>query len=109
MKNVEFKELLEEVFGSHVLMKDRNRHTVNELLYVLRYNSKFSNLQGVNVSIVTADGGCMCIPCLEAFVDIHTLGVWFDDETVEFEICEFEEDGRLIQFNNITVYEREEE
>lgn len=109
MKNVEFKELLEEVFGSHILMKDRNRHTVNELLYVLRYNSKFSNLQGVNVSIVTADGGCMCIPCLEAFVDIHTLGVWFDDETVEFEICEFEEDGRLIQFNNITVYEREEE
>ena len=109
MTNVEFKELLEAVFGSHILMKDRNRHTVNELLYVLRYNSKFSNLQGVNVSIVTADGGCMCIPCLEAFVDIHTLGVWFDDETVEFEVDEFEEDNKLMQFNNITVYEREEE
>ena len=47
MTNVEFKELLEAVFGSHILMKDRNRHTVNELLYVLRYNSKFSNLQGL--------------------------------------------------------------
>ena len=51
----------------------------------------------------------MCIPCLEAFVDIHTLGMWFDDETVEFEVDEFEEDSKLMQFNNITVYEREEE
>lgn len=109
MTNVEFKELLKEAFRSHILMKDRNHHTVNELLYMLRYNSKFSDLHGVNVSIMKSDGGCMCIPCLEAFVDIHTLGMWFDDETVEFEVDEFEEDSKLMQFNNITVYEREEE
>lgn len=109
MTNVEFKELLKEAFRSHILMKDRNSHTVNELLYMLRYNSKFSDLQGVNVSIMKSDGDCMCIPCLEAFVDIHTLSVWFDDDTVEFEVDEFENDEEMMKFNCITVYESEEE
>ena len=114
MTNVEFKKLLAEVFENHTLMKGRDYHTVNELLHVLRYDDKLRDLERVNVSIIKSDGGCMCIPCLEAFVDIKTLGVWFEDETVEFEIDEFEDNsfedswGEILRFNNITVYEREE-
>lgn len=109
MTNTEFKALLEEVFGSHILMKSRNHHTVNELLHMLRYDSKFSDLQDVNISIVKADDSWSSIPCLDAFVDIHTLGVWFDDEAIEFIVDEFEYDGKMMKVNCITVYEREEE
>jgi hypothetical protein len=108
MTNVEFQKLLREVFEDHMLMKDRNHHTVNELLHVLRYDKKLKCLKGVNISVVKAEGRCMCIPCLDAFVDIKTLGVWFDDETIEFESDEFENEGELMRFDNITVYERED-
>lgn len=107
MKSTEFKTLLKEAFGSHILMKSRNYHTINELLHMLRYDSKFGDLQGVNISIVKADESWSSIPCLDAFVDIHTLGVWFDDDSVEFEIDEFEFDGKVMKVNCITVYERE--
>ena len=109
MTNVEFKALLKEVFGSHILMQSRNHHTVNELLHVLRYDSKFSDLQGVNISIVKADDSWSSIPCLDAFVDIHTLGVWFNDEAIKFETDEFEYEGKMMRCDNITVHEREEE
>lgn len=109
MTNIEFNKLLREVFDSHTLMKNRDYHTVNELLHVLRYHDKLRDLERVSVNIVKADGSCMCIPCLEAFVDVKSLGVWFEDISVEFEIEEFPDDeGEMLEFRNITVYESEE-
>lgn len=107
MTNVEFKKLLTEVFDSHTLMKNRDYHTVNELLHVLRYHDKLRDLERVNINVIKADGNCLCIPHLEAFVDIKSLGVWFEDISVEFEIEEFEVDDEMLKFSNITVYERE--
>lgn len=108
MTNAEFKELLEEVFEGHTLMKGRDYHTVNELLHVLRYNDKLRDIERVSVNIIKADGSCMCIPCLEAFVDVKSLGVWFEDISVEFEIDEFpDDDGEMLEFRTVIVYERE--
>ena len=107
MTNVEFNKLLREVFDSHTLMKNRDCHTVNELLHVLRYHDKLRDLERVNINVIKADGNCLCIPHLEAFVDVKSLGVWFEDISVEFEIEEFEVDDEMLTFRNITVYERE--
>lgn len=108
MTNAEFKKLLVEVFEGHTLMKGRDYHTVNELLHVLRYNDKLRDLERVSLSIIKANGSCMCIPCLEAFVDVKSLGIWFEDIAVEFEIDEFpDDDGEILEFRTITVYERE--
>ena len=107
MTNAEFKKLLTEIFESHTLMKNRDYHTVNELLHVLRYDEKLSDLERVNINVIKSDGNCLCVPHLEAFVDVKTLGVWFEDIAVEFEIEEFEVDDEMLKFSNITVYERE--
>lgn len=109
MTNIEFRKLLSEIFKSHSLMWSRKHHTVNELLHLLRYDNRLSDLTDVNISILTVDNRCICIPCLDAFVDIGTLGIWFNDSEVEFEIDEFEYEGKIIKTNNITVWEREEE
>ena len=109
MTNVEFKKLLEEVFESHTLMKGRDYHTVNELLHVLRYDDKLRDMERVCVNITKADGSCLCIPCLEAFVDVKSLGIWFEDIAVEFEIDEFpDDDGEMLTFRTVVVYEKEE-
>lgn len=108
MTNVGFKKLLKEAFERHCLMKGRDYHTVNELLHMLRYDDKLKNLNRVNISVCKTDGGCMSIPCLDAFVNLNALGIWFDDNTIEFESDEFDNEGELIKFDNITVYEREE-
>lgn len=108
MTNTEFKKLLEEVFESHTLMKNRDYHTVNELLHVLRYNDKLRDLERVSVNVIKANGVYMCIPHLECFVDIKTLGVWFEDIAVEFETDEFpDDDGVMLTFRTVTVYEKE--
>ena len=107
MTNIEFKTILAETFNGHMFMKDRDYHTVNELLYVLRHDEKLNGLEGVNISVMTLNNQCICIPCLDAFVDIKTLSVWFDDATIEFEIDEFDHEGRLMKFSNITIWERE--
>jgi hypothetical protein len=107
MNNTEFRALLQEVFNDHILMKGRSYHTVNELLHVLRYDDKLKDLQGVNISIYLADGRCICIPCLDAFVDIQTLRVWIEDARIEFEVDEFEYEGEMRRYDNISVYERE--
>lgn len=108
MTNVEFKKILGEVFDSHALMRGRDCHTVNELLHVLRYDDKFRDMERVGVNVIKADGGCMCIPCLEAFVDVKSLGIWFKDTSVEFEIDEFpDDDGEMLTFRTVVVYERE--
>ena len=108
MTNVEFNKLLQEVFESYSFMKGRDYHTVNELMYVLRYNDKLRDLERVSVNIIKADGSCMCIPCLEAFVDVKSLGIWFEDVSVELEIDEFEDDeGEMLEFRTVVVYESE--
>lgn len=106
MTNAEFKKLLKEVFEEQLLMSGRNYHSVNELLHVLRYEDKLKCLKGVNLSVAKLDGEWTCITCLEAFVDLATLSVWFDDDSVEFDTDEFEFEGNPMRFDNITVYEK---
>ena len=103
MTSQEFKTKLTEAFKTHLLMKDRDYHTVNELLYVLEHDSRF-NGEDFNISICKLDGGWSCIPCLDAFVDVKGRGIWFNDASVEFEVEECGEE----KYNCITVYEREE-
>lgn len=102
MISTEFKTKLTEAFKTHLFMKDRDYHTVNELLYVLEHDSRF-NGEDFNISIKTLDNHWWSIPCLGAFVDMATRGVWFNDVEVEFEIDRVDEEI----YNCITVYERE--
>lgn len=102
MTQNEFKTKLAEAFKTHMFIKDRDYHTVNELLYVLEHDSRF-NGEDFNISICKLNGRWSCIPCLDAFVDIGGRGIWFNDEGVEFEIEECGEE----KYNCITVYERE--
>ena len=101
MTNTEFKTKLTEAFKTHMFMKDRDYHTVNELLYVLEHDSRFEG-EDFNVSICTLDNNWWSIPCLDAFVDVKTRSFWFNDDGVEFEV----EDCDDVKFNCITVYER---
>ena len=101
MTNTEFKTKLAEAFKVRMFMKDRDYHTVHELLYVLKYDEAFRK-EDFSISIKTTDNRWPCIPSLNAFVDVKTLGIWFNDADVEFEIEEF--DG--LKFNCVTVYER---
>jgi hypothetical protein len=104
MNNVEFKKELAEAFKLHMFMKDREQHTVNELLYVLERHSGF-NKEDFSISIKTLDKHWWCIPCLDAFVDVKSRGIWFNDADVEFEVEEVEDE----RYNCITVYECERE
>lgn len=101
MTNTEFKTKLAEAFKTHMFMSVRDCHTVNELLYVLEHDVRFGK-EDFNISIKTIDNNWWSIPTLEAFVDVQTRGVWFNDADVEFEV---EECGDL-KFNCITVYEK---
>lgn len=108
MTNVEFQNLLKKVFNKHLTMNKRDYHTVNELLHCLRFDEEFKGMN-VNISIVKANDEYYCIPSLTAFVDINTLGIWFDDNTIEYEmepIFGFGEEQETIDF--ITVYEKKE-
>lgn len=102
MTNTEFKTKLVEAFKTHIFMKDRDCHTVNELLYVLEHDSRF-NGEDFNISIGMIDANWWSIPTLEAFVNIETRGIWFNDADVEFEVEECGEE----KYNCITIYERE--
>ena len=101
MTNTEFKTNLAKAFKTHMFMKNRDYHTVNELLYVLEHDGEFGK-EDFNISVRTIDEHWWSIPTLEAFVDVKTRGVWFNDADVEFEIEECED----LKFNCITVYER---
>jgi hypothetical protein len=103
MTNTEFKTKLTKAFGTHMFMKERDRHTINELIYVLKYHAEFGGVD-FNISISKNSGEWWCIPSLDAFVSIPALSVWFDDDRVEFEV---EECGKE-KFNCITIYESEE-
>lgn len=107
MTNAEFKSLLKKVFNTHMFMSKRDHHTINELMHCLRYDERMLEFN-FNISVIKANGECYCIPAIEAFVDINTLGVWFDDDKVEYEHECMDNNGFLFYFDNITIYEREE-
>ena len=104
MTNAEFKEKLTEAFKTHMFMRDRDYHTVNELLYILKHDVTLNYLGDYNISICKKDNGWWCIPSLDSFVSISYLSVWFNDADVELEV---EECGKE-RYNCITIYEREE-
>ena len=95
-----FQEKIKQAFKTHIFMQDRDCHTVNELLYVLEHDIRF-NKEDFNISIKTIDNRWWSIPCLDAFVDTKTRGIWFNDNEVEFEIEEFDKE----KFNCITIYQ----
>jgi hypothetical protein len=80
--------------------KSRDHHTINELMYVLNHDERLKDFN-INISILKLDRHYTCIPCVDAFVDIHTLSIWFSDDSVEFEREEF--NGAY--YDNITVQE----
>ena len=102
MTQNEFKTKLTETFKTHMFMKDRDCHTVNELLYVLEHDSRFDG-EDFNISIKGLDGQWWSVPYLDAFVNVFIRKKWFNDADIEFEIDECED----MKFNCITVYECE--
>lgn len=102
MTQNEFKTKLTEAFKTHLFMKDRDCHTINELLYVLEHDSRF-NGEDFNISIRNLGGYWTSIPCLDAFVTVQVRGMWFNDADVGFEV---EKNGEE-QYNCITIYESE--
>ena len=104
MTNTEFKQKLSEAFKSHTVMKGREQHTVNELLYVLEHNDELKK-ENCNISVEKLDGDWWSIPCLDAFVTVYLRGIWFNDSEIEFEVDEY--DG--VKFGCITVYETKRE
>lgn len=100
--STEFTEKLKEAFKSHVLMANRDCHTINELLYVLEHDSKF-NSEDFNISITTLNGGWVSIPSLKAFVSTRYRAMWFDDIEIKFNVEEFGDEN----INCITLRERE--
>lgn len=102
MTNVEFKVALADAFRTHMFMKDRTKHTINELLYVLEHDVAFKG-DDYNISIIKKEDGCICISSLEAFVSTKMRGIWFEDNEIEFEVEEFGKE----KFNCITIYESE--
>lgn len=103
MTNTEFRAKLTKAFNTHMFMDARAKHTINELVYVLKHDETLGG-KDYNISIHRTNGEWWAIPTLDAFISLPCLSIWFEDERVEFEIEEcFGE-----QYNCITVYESEE-
>jgi hypothetical protein len=100
MTKLNFDVNLSVAFKTHMFMKNRNYHTINELLYILEHDNGFDG-EDFSISIEKLDGAWMCIPCLDAFVDIYCRSIWFNDADIEFEIEEFGEE----KYNYITIRE----
>jgi hypothetical protein len=103
MTNAEFITTLTKAFDTHMFMNVRDRHTVNELLHILRHDNAFKG-KDYNISISSKNGEWWCIPTLDAFVSVPCLSIWFEDERVEFENEECL--GEI--YNCITIFESEE-
>ena len=101
---IDFGTTLNTAFNTHMLMKERKQHTVNELLYILEHHSCF-NGDDFNISIRTLGNEWWSIPSLDTFVTVALRGIWFNDADVEFEV----EDCGEEKYNCITVYECERE
>lgn len=98
-----FKTKLTKAFKTHTFMQDRNKHTINELLYILEHDVAFQDMD-FNISIIKLDGGCWCIPTIDAFVSVPCRALWFEDDKVEFEVEEIDTE----QYNCVVIYESEE-
>ena len=96
----DFQEKIKQAFKTHMFMQDRDYHTVNELLYILEHDVRF-NKEDFNISIKMINNNWCSIPTLEAFVDVKTRGIWFNDSEIEFEIEEYDKE----KFNCITIYQ----
>lgn len=103
MTNAKFNKVLKEAFNTHMFMDKRDKHTINELIYVLEHDNAFKG-EDYNISIRRSNGEWWAIPTLEAFVTTTCRSIWFEDERVEFEIEECL--GEI--YNCITIYESEE-
>ena len=95
-----FQEKVKQAFKTHMFMQDRDYHTVNELLYILEHDVRF-NKEDFNISIKMINNNWCSIPTLEAFVDVKTRGIWFNDSEIEFEVEECDKEN----FNCITIYQ----
>ena len=95
-----FQEKIKQAFKTHMFMQDRDYHTVNELLYILEHDVRF-NKEDFNISIKMINNSWCSIPTLEAFVDVKTRGIWFNDSEIEFEVEECDKE----KFNCITIYQ----
>ena len=107
MNNEEFKSLLNEVFNTHMFMQDRDYHTINELMHCLRYDDRFKDFN-FNISVITKNDEWWSIPTIDTFITLDTLGIWFDDDKIEYEQETMDNGGYLFTWDCITIYEREE-
>ena len=103
MTNMEFKANMKKAFSTHMFMSKRDKHTINELLYILEHDSAFKGMD-FNISISGFNGDWSSIPTLEAFVNVGIRSIWFEDDKVEFEVEQIGDE----QYNCITIYERGE-
>lgn len=55
MTNAEFKMVLKEAFNIHMFMDRRDKHTINELIYVLEHDNAFRG-KDYNISIRRKSG-----------------------------------------------------
>ena len=95
-----FQEKIKQAFKTHMFMQDRDYHTVNELLYILEHDVRF-NKEDFNISIKMIDNSWISIPTIEAFTNVQTRSIWFNDSEIEFEIEECDKE----EFNCITIYQ----
>ena len=102
MTSAEFKTKLKAAFESHILMKSRDQHTINELLYVLEHDTTFKE-GNFNITIKTLDQRWLSIHCLDAFVPVIDRGMWFNDANIEYELDGYDD----LKFDCITVTETE--
>ena len=105
MTNEKFRELLQKVFAKHMFMKDRNYHSINELLYCMRDDLELYDYN-FNISIQRTNGEFVCIPTIHAFVNLDTLGIWFNDDEVEYEKEDVDCGDASVTFDCITIYEK---
>lgn len=103
MTNTEFRTTLMRAFDTHMFMDKRGKHTVNELLHILKHDIAFKD-KDYNISIHRKNGEWWSIPTLDSFVSIPCLSIWFEDERVEFEVEKCL--GEI--YNCITIYECQE-
>lgn len=104
MTEKEIRILLSEAFKTHMFMSGRDYHTVNELLYIMRSDSRLKDFN-FNITVLKLDGSCCCIPSIDTFVNIDTLAVWFYDDAVEYDCEAIEFDGNNSTWDCLTVYE----
>ena len=108
MNDRELRALLCAVFNDYKMMRGRDYHTLNELLYVMRTDSRMKGFN-FNINIIRRNGSCLCIPSIDAFVSVAQLGIWFTDYVSECDVEEIDNDGELYVWHCITIYEAPEE